>query len=107
MNNTNIDSSILPFDNEGQWPDPYMAVIRPERPPAPETTGFMKSHVGKLPGLSVRVALVLAVLDWSSSNGTMPLSSISKAHIGRACHYVGEHLRQHAFRAYGAASVVR
>jgi len=72
-----------------------------------ETTGFMKSHVGKLPGLSVRVALVLAVLDWSTSDGTMPLSSISKAHIGRACHYVGEHLRQHAFRAYGAASVVR
>lgn len=70
-----------------------------------ETTGLMKSHIGKLPGLSVRVALVLAVLDWAASDGGMPLSGISKAHIGRACHYVGEHLRNHAFRAYGAASV--
>jgi len=70
-----------------------------------ETTGLMKSHIGKLPGLSVRVALVLAVLDWAASDGAMQLSGINNAHIGRACHYVGGHLRNHAFRAYGAASV--
>ena len=28
-----------------------------------------------------------------------------QAHLGRACHYVGEHMRKHAQRAYGVASM--
>ncbi|WP_299970198.1 YfjI family protein [uncultured Roseobacter sp.] len=68
-----------------------------------EASGLMKSHVGKLPGLSVRVATVLALMD-SVAVGEEPVTSISAAHMGRACHYVGEHLRRHAYRAYGAAS---
>ena len=70
-----------------------------------DVSGLMKSHIGKLPGLAVRVSLVLAHLDWSAMTDAAPVSNISANHIGRACHYVGEHLRQHAFRAYGAASV--
>lgn len=68
-------------------------------------TGLMKSHVGKLPGLAVRVALVLSLLDWSVSDDAKPVTSISKKHLGRACYYVGEHLRKHAHRAYGAVSM--
>lgn len=70
-----------------------------------EATGLMKSHIGKLPGMSVRVALVLALLDWAITGDNESVSSISATHLGRACHYVGEHLRQHANRAYGTASV--
>lgn len=70
-----------------------------------DASGLMKSHIGKLPGLSVRVALVLAHLDWAVDADGDPVSAITAAHIGRACHYVGEHLRLHAFRAYGMASV--
>lgn len=69
-----------------------------------QTSGLMKSHVGKLPGLSVRVAMVLALLDWAM-DGSGVVSTIEASHIGRACHYVGEHLRHHAHRAYGAASL--
>ncbi|MEW2914992.1 YfjI family protein [Leisingera sp. JC11] len=68
-----------------------------------ETTGLMKSHIGKMPGLVVRVANVLAHLDWCASPAGDPVTEITAAHIGRACHYVGEHLRLHALRAYGAA----
>jgi len=68
-------------------------------------SGLMKSHAGKLPGLSVRVAMVLALLDWAM-DGSGVVSTIEASHIGRACHYVGEHLRHHAHRAYGAASLV-
>ena len=34
-----------------------------------------------------------------------PVALISAGHLGRACHYVGEHMRKHAHRAYGAASM--
>lgn len=70
-----------------------------------EAAGLMKSHIGKLPGIVVRVSLALALLDWSLSPENPPVSVITKEHIGRACHYVGEHLRKHAYRAYGAASL--
>lgn len=69
-----------------------------------EAEGVFKGHVGKLPGLVVRVACVLAHLDYAASpDATMP-SEISRNHIGRACHLVGEHYRLHAFRAYGAVT---
>ena len=69
-----------------------------------DVSGMMKSHIGKLPGIAVRVSLVLALLDWSLDELAAPVSSITKGHLGRACHYVGEHLRKHAHLAYGAVS---
>lgn len=69
-----------------------------------DVSGLMKSHIGKLSGLAVRVATNLALLDWAAT-GNGSVTHISASHIGRACHYVGEHLRGHAFRAYGAASL--
>ncbi|MEI4473353.1 YfjI family protein [Frigidibacter sp. MR17.24] len=69
-----------------------------------EANGIFKGHVGKMPGLAVRVACVLAHLDWAARPTEIGLPDrIDAGHIGRACHLVGEHLRHHAFRAYGAA----
>lgn len=68
-----------------------------------EASGLMKSHIGKLPGLAVRVATVFALLDYAK-DGLAPVKMISTVHLGRACHYVGEHLRMHAHRSYGVAS---
>jgi len=50
------------------------------------------------------VALVLAHLDWSIDPKGEQVTDITARHIGRACDYVGEHLRRHAHRAYGAAN---
>jgi uncharacterized protein DUF3987 len=68
-----------------------------------EAEGVFKGHIGKLPGLAVRVACVLAHLDYAASANAMMPTEIDSAHIGRACHLVGEHYRLHAFRAYGAS----
>ncbi|MCV6597155.1 MAG: YfjI family protein [Mangrovicoccus sp.] len=62
---------------------------------------LMKSHVGKLPGHVVRVANVLAHLDWAGGSDPNCPTSIDLHHVERACLYVGEHLRTHAQRAYG------
>lgn len=69
-----------------------------------DASGLFKSHIGKLPGLAVRVACVLAHLDWAAQQGASLPDGIDLSHIDRACHLVGEHLRAHAFRAYGAAN---
>ncbi|MEW9919355.1 DUF3987 domain-containing protein [Marimonas sp. MJW-29] len=69
-----------------------------------DAAGLMKSHIGKMPGLAVRVATVLALLDFAIDS-TNPVKEIEAGHLGRACHYVGEHMRKHAHRAYGAESM--
>ncbi len=69
-----------------------------------DTSGLMKSHIGKLPGIAVRVATVLALLDYAIDSAPA-VQTINAIHLGRACSYVGEHLRKHAHRAYGAASM--
>ncbi|WP_170766472.1 YfjI family protein [Ruegeria lacuscaerulensis] len=68
-----------------------------------DATELFKSHIGKMPGLVVRVACVLAHLDWAASTTDAPPSAIENHHMGRACDLVGDYLRQHAYRAYGTA----
>ena len=70
-----------------------------------EARGVFKGHIGKLPGLAVRVSCVLAHLDWAAGGGAALPDRIEVDHVGRACHLVGEYLRLHAFRAYGATEV--
>ncbi len=70
-----------------------------------EANGLLKSHIGKFPGLAVRVSLNLAYLDWAiGADAAVPVN-VGANHMARARLYVGEHLRQHAERAYGTASV--
>ncbi len=57
-----------------------------------------------MPGIAVRVATVLALLDYAI-DAAPAISTIGADHLGRACHFVGEYLRKHAQRAYGAASM--
>lgn len=70
-----------------------------------DASGVFKGHIGKLPGMAVRVSCVLAHLDWAAQPGALYPDKIDAAHLGRACHLVGEHLRRHSYRAYGASSV--
>lgn len=68
-----------------------------------DAAGIFKGHIGKMPGLVVRVATILAHLDWAAAPSCASPSEIAAEHVGRACHLVGEHLREHAYRAYGSA----
>jgi hypothetical protein len=49
--------------------------------------------------------MVLALLDWAIDDNAEAVTGITADHLGRACHYVCEHLRGHAHRAYRVASV--
>lgn len=68
-----------------------------------DASGLFKGHIGKMPGLVVRMACVLAHLDWASNPKAPHPAAIDHRHVGRACYLVGDYLRDHAFRAYGAA----
>ena len=71
-----------------------------------QADGLMVSHIGKLPGMAVRLACVLAHLDWAAGpEGAPSPDEIDAATFGRAGHFVGEYLRRHAERVYGSASL--
>lgn len=68
-----------------------------------DAEGLFRGHIGKFGGMVLRVSCVLAHLDWAADYTDEIVTAISEAHIARACHLVGEHLRLHAYRAYGAS----
>jgi len=70
-----------------------------------DAEGPMKSHVGKMPGIVARVALILAHMDWAATDAVGAVSIIEASHIKRACFLVGDIFRHHAKRAYGVAAL--
>lgn len=67
------------------------------------TEGLLLSFLGKLPGLSARLALVLAYLDWAADGADEP-HAIAVPHFGRAAHLVEVYLLPMARRAYADAA---
>jgi hypothetical protein len=68
-----------------------------------DAQGLLLSFLGKLPGLSARIALVLAYLDWATDEAEEP-RAITAAHFGRAAHLVEAYLLPMARRAYAEAA---
>jgi len=65
--------------------------------------GLMLSFLGKLPGLTARLALVLAFLDWAAEGAEEP-HEITVQHFGRAAHLVEAYFLPMARRAYADAA---
>lgn len=71
-----------------------------------DADGLLKSFVGKVPGVTVRLALVLAYLDWSLVDLPEPEPErITAEHLGRAAHFALEYAVPMARRAYAEAAV--
>ena len=66
--------------------------------------GLLLSFIGKLPGLAVRLSLVLAYLDWVAGADLEP-HEIALAHFGRAAHFIEAYVLPMARRAYADASL--
>jgi len=66
--------------------------------------GLHLSFIGKLPGLAVRLSLVLAYLDWAAGDDPEP-HEITIEHFGRAAHLVEAYALPMARRAYADASL--
>lgn len=69
-----------------------------------EAEGLLLSYVGKLPGIAVRLSLILAFLDWAVSTDEEPYE-ITTEHFTRAARYVESYALPMAKRAYATASV--
>lgn len=68
------------------------------------TSGLLTSHMGKLPGIVLRLALVLEYLEWAATGGPEP-AGVSKRSIGLSAHLADEYFIPMASRAYGDASL--
>lgn len=65
--------------------------------------GLLLSFTGKLPGLAVRLSLVLALLDWAEEGAEEP-QEIGAVHFGRAAFLIDAYFLPMARRAYVDAS---
>lgn len=66
--------------------------------------GLMKSHCGKMPGMVIRLALILEYLGWCLGDKPEP-SCVSVASVGYAIHLVNEYFKPMAERVYGEAAL--
>lgn len=64
-----------------------------------DAEGLLLSFIGKLPGLTVRLSLVLGMMEWASGEADDP-HTITVQHFGRAAHLVESYLLPMARRAY-------
>jgi hypothetical protein len=93
---------FIPFGEDARdLMDDFRAVVRRWEA---EAEGLLLSFIGKLPGMTARLALVLAALDWASGEADEP-RKIGAAHFGRAAHLAEAYLLPMARRAYAEASV--
>jgi hypothetical protein len=72
-----------------------------------EESGMMVSFIGKTPGFFVRIALIMAFLDWAGESGRPAPSKINDTHAARAQVLIVEYLLPMARRAYAEAAVPR
>ena len=68
-----------------------------------EAEGLLLSFIGKLPGLAVRLSLVLANLDWAADGADEP-RELGVEHFGRSTHLIEAYILPMARRAYADAS---
>ena len=69
-----------------------------------EADGLLGSFIGKLPGLAVRLSLVLTYLEWAAGNDLEP-HEIGYETFGRAAHLVEAYALPMARRAYADAAI--
>lgn len=93
---------LIPFDEPAQaLLDDWRGTCRELEAGA---SGLMLSHIGKMPGLAVRLALVLALLDWAANPLKPEPQAITRDHLSRACHLLEGYSLPMAKRAYSAGS---
>ena len=66
--------------------------------------GLMLSHVGKAPGMTARLSLILQYMRWAVEGGAEP-QYIDETSVGAAAHLMGEYFLPMAERVYGDAAL--
>lgn len=71
-----------------------------------EADGLILSYIGKLSGLTIRLALVIAYLDWAVDGGDEPFE-ITEGIFDRAALFVTDYALPMARRSYGSVSLTK
>lgn len=88
---------FVPFaDDARDLLDRFRQFVREQEADA---DGLLLSFIGKLPGMAVRLSLVLGMMEWASGEADEP-HSITVDHFGRAAHLVSEYLLPMSRRSY-------
>lgn len=67
-------------------------------------SGLLLSHIGKAPGMTARLALILQYMRWAVEGGPEP-HQIDEISVGAAAHLMGEYFIPMAERVYGDAGL--
>lgn len=67
-------------------------------------SGLLVSHIGKVPGITARLSLILQYMRWAVEGGPEP-ERIDETSVGCAAHLMGEYFIPMAERAYGDAAL--
>lgn len=94
---------VVKFDHDAQ--EALQAFRAQCRAWETDVDGKMKSHVGKMPGLVVRVAMILAHLDFAAKDFARQIDAISENNVKRAIALIGSFTKAHAERALASSSV--
>lgn len=97
--NGNPAPRFIPFSSAAQNLLQKFRVEQRER--EKDYEGKVVSFLGKLPGISVRLSLVLALLDYASGEGDEP-KEITTQHFARAALFIEEYLLPMAMRTYAS-----
>ena len=68
-------------------------------------SGLYLSHLGKHPGMVLRLALVMEFLEWAAAPGQPEPEVVSVRSFGFAAHLIDNYFRKMAERAYGDAAL--
>lgn len=92
---------FVPFEDDAQdLLDTFRQSVRTWEADA---EGLLLSFIGKMPGMAVRLSLVLALMEWASGETDEP-RAVTVNHFGRAAHLVAEYLLPMARRSYAERS---
>ena len=97
--NGNPAPRFIPFSSKTQ--DYLQAFREQQREREAGLEGKAVSFLGKLPGISVRLSLVLALLDYASGEADEP-KEITPEHFARAALMIDEYLFPMALRTYAS-----
>lgn len=97
----NLKPVTLPFEDEaaGLLNEARQDLANEER----RSSGLYLSHLGKMPGLIVRISVVLEHLWWSLDGASSPPVAVSRKAVANAIGLTLEYFRPMAARCYGDA----
>ena len=96
---------VVPFSEDAA--NDYVEWRKGQQAKEAKASGLLLSYMGKLPGVVVRLSLVLAYLDWAATPGSAEPDTISRGYVTTAAGLVDGYFEPMAARCLGDAALPR